>query len=379
MKKYLIYILLFLQPVIDIFASFQLRYFNDIPSISALIRLAILIVMVIYILFKKNKKDYIMLLITFIFFIISVIHFHSISALLNVVKILFLPISILFFIRYEDKVNKNAIVYLYSTYLLLVIIPTIFGFNFNVYSADDAKKASLGLFYGGNELSAMLLGYLPIVLTYSKEYKIYQRVIFYLLIVLSFIFIGTKTLFLGGILVLLIMFIAKLINKSIKINKYVIACLIGVVIVLGGVLPFTPIAKNFKITLDYYNIHSIKDIKLSTIDDVIYSRRLTYASNLMNDYKDKDARHILLGVGTIQIKDSEIDIIDMLYIIGIIGMIVYLFLMIFIIKDNKLHNIYLLSFILFILMSCFSGHVFIKPNVLIYVGLLFNLNKSIKD
>ena len=99
----------------------------------------------------------------------------------------------------------------------------------------------------------------------------------------------------------------------------------------------------------------------------------------MNDYKDKDARHILLGVGTIQIKDSEIDIIDMLYIIGIIGIIVYLFLFIFIIKDNKLHNIYLFSFILFILMSCFSGHVFIKPNVLIYVGLLFNLNKSIKD
>ncbi|MBR6073113.1 MAG: O-antigen ligase family protein [Bacilli bacterium] len=379
MKKYLIYILLFMQPVIDIFASFQIRYFNNIPSISAIIRLAILLVMVLYILFKKNKKDYILLLITFIFFIISAIHFHSISAVLNVVKILFLPISILFFVRYDKDINKNMIVYVYVTYLLLVIVPTLLGLNFNVYAPDEAKKASLGLFYGGNELSAILLGYLPIVLVYSKEYKLYERIILYILILLSFTFIGTKTLFLGAILVLLIMFIYKIINKSIKLNKYAIVITIGILIVGAVILPFTPIAKNLKITLDYYNIHSIKDVNISTIDNVIYSKRLTYASNLMDDYGKQDLRHRLLGVGTITIKDSEIDIIDMIYIIGIVGIIFYLLVMIFIVKDNKLHNVYLLSFILFILMSCFSGHIFMKPNVLIYIGLLFNLNNKIKD
>ena len=381
MKKYLIYILLFIQPVLDVLTSFQLRYLNSISlSISAIIRLAILLAMILYIVLKRNKKDYIILFITFIFFLISVIHFHNISALLNVLKILYLPISILFFIRYKDKINKNLIVYTYVAYLLLVIIPTIFGFNFNVYADEEAKKASLGLFYGGNELSAILLGYLPIVLVYSKDYKIYERMILYILILASFMFIGTKTLFLGGILVLIIMFIYMVIKKTIKLNKYIIIVLIGAIVISCIVIPFTPIAKNFKITLDYYNIHSIKDVNISTIDDVIYSKRLTYASNLMDDFGKKDIRHKLLGVGTITIKDSEIDIIDMIYLIGIVGIVFYLLLMIFVIKGNKLHNVYLLSFILFILMSCFSGHILIKPNVLIYLGLLFNLNNNkIKD
>lgn len=379
MKKYLIYILLFMQPILDVLTSFQIRYFDNLPfSISAIIRLAILLVMVGYILFKKNKKDYIILLITFLFFIVSVIHFHNVSALLNVIKIIFLPISILFFIRYDKDINKNTIVYVYVTYLLLVIVPTILGLNFNVYAPDEAKKASLGLFYGGNELSAILLGYLPIVLCYSKDYKLYEKIILYLLIILAFVFIGTKTLFLGGILVLLIMFIYKIINKSIKLNKYVVIVTLALLFVGFVVIPFTPIYKNLKITLDYYNIHTIKDVNVSTIDNVIYSKRLTYASNLMDDFNNKDIRHRLLGVGTITIKDSEIDIIDMIYIIGIIGIIAYLLIMIFIIKDNRLYNVYLLSFILFILMSCFSGHIFMKPNVLIYMGLLYNLNKTYK-
>ena len=96
----------------------------------------------------------------------------------------------------------------------------------------------------------------------------------------------------------------------------------------------------------------------------------------MNDYSNHDIKDKLIGVGRIDIKDSEIDIIDMLYVIGIIGIIIYIGLLIYLLLTNKLKNIYLLSFILFVLMSCFSGHIFMKPNVLIYIGLLFNLNKN---
>ena len=380
MKKYIMYFLLFLQPVLDVLASYQIRYFDNLPfSISAIVRLIILGIMVIYILLKKNKKDLILLLLMSIYGVIAIVHFHSVSALFNVAKILFLPISMIFFIRYDDKINKNLIVYTYVSYLLLVIIPTMFGFNFNVYAEEEAKKASLGLFYGGNELSAILLGYLPLVLSYSKDYKIYEKIILYVLIILAFILIGTKTLFLGGILVLLIMFIYKIVNKTIKLNKYIIIGSIVAIVLACIVLPFTPIVKNLKVTLDYYNIHSIKDINVSTIDNVIYSKRLTYASNLMNEFGSKDVRHKVLGVGVMNTKDSEIDIIDMIYLIGIGGIIVYFIVMILIVKDNRLHNIYLLSFILFVLMSCFSGHIFMKPNVLIYISLLFNLNKQIKD
>ena len=210
MKKYLIYILLFLQPVLDIIASYQLRYFDNLPSISAIIRLVLLCFMVLYILRKHDKNDFLPLKMCAVMMIFAIVS-KSIPCIMNYFKIIYLPISILFFVNYDEKIDKKSIIILYSIYLLLVIIPTIFGFNFNVYSEEEAKRASLGLFYGGNELSAILLGLLPIVLIYSKELKLYFRIPFYILIVLAFIFIGTKTLFLGGILVLLIMGIVYLI------------------------------------------------------------------------------------------------------------------------------------------------------------------------
>ena len=376
MKKYLIYILLFIQPLLDILTSFQLRFFNSgIYSISAIIRLVLLAIMFIYILTKKNKRDYIILGLISVYSIVSFIHFKSIPLMMNVIKILYLPISILFFINYEEKIDKKKTVILYSIYLLLVVIPTLLGLNFDVYNNEEIKKASLGLFYGGNELSAVLLGLLPIIISYSKEFKLYIRLLLYIFIVASFILIGTKTLFIGGLLVLMVFFIYYLKNRKIKNKKYLIGGIIGVILLGIIAFPYTPIYKNFKITLDYYNIHSIKDVSVNTIDDVIYSKRLTYANNLLNDYNNHDIEDKLLGIGKIDIKDSEIDVIDVLYVIGIIGLIINVLLIIYLLLTNKLKNIYLLSFILFVLMSCFSGHIFMKPNVLIYIGLLFNLNK----
>ena len=377
MKKYLIYILLFIQPLLDILTSFQLRFFNaNIYSVSAIVRLVLLAIMFVYILTKKNKRDYIILGILSIYSIVSFIHFRSIPLMMNVIKIIYLPIAILFFINYEDKIDKKKIVLLYSIYLLLVVVPTLFNVNFDVYNNMELKKASLGLFYGGNELSAVLLGLLPIILSYSKELDIYKRVIVYVLTVTSFLLIGTKTLFIGGLLVLFIFFIYYLKNKKIKNKKYLIGGIIGTILLGIIVFPYTPIYKNLLITLDFYNIHSIKDVSVNTIDDVIYSKRLTYANNLLSDYNNHNIEDKLLGIGKIDIKDSEIDVIDVLYIIGIVGLVVCTLLLVYLFITNRLKNIYLLSFILFVLMSCFSGHIFMKPNVLIYIGLLFNLNKN---
>ena len=80
-------------------------------------------------------------------------------------------------IIYYSREKKNNIILLYTIYLLLVIVPTLLHINFDVYSGEEAKKASLGLFYGGNELSAVLLGYLPLILTYLKEIDLYKRLI----------------------------------------------------------------------------------------------------------------------------------------------------------------------------------------------------------
>ena len=57
-------------------------------------------------------------------------------------------------------------------------------------------------------------------------------------------------------------------------------------------------------------------------------------------------------------------------------MIIYLIFMIDGFRKSKLKEHYLLSIILFILMSLTSGHVLIRPMVSIYMALIFILNKN---
>ena len=70
------------------------------------------------------------------------------------------------------------------------------------------------------------------------------------------------------------------------------------------------------------------------------------------------------------------DVFDILFRVGILGFIIYIILFIRLLYNNKLKGIYLFSFILFTLISLFTGHVFISTCVAIYPALLFLLNKS---
>ena len=75
-------------------------------------------------------------------------------------------------------------------------------------------------------------------------------------------------------------------------------------------------------------------------------------------------------------KGIEIDIFDIFFSIGIIGILIYGYLCFKNIKDFKLKGIYLFTLVLSIMISLVTGHVLNMPNVSIYVGLLFVLNKQ---
>jgi hypothetical protein len=300
---------------------------------------------------------------------------HTFSLAINAIRIFYLPVLILFFNNEDINISKKQILILYLIYLLLLIIPSIFGISMDTSNLGD-KELYLGLFNGGNELSGILLGLLPIIIVYSKDIKnIIVRIIYYLLIVISFVLVSTKTLFFGGVLVLIVYLFTRIKNKKILVGG-----IIGVILLSCVILPFTPVINNIKVTLDYYEIHNITDLfNIKTFDNVVYSRRLSYANNLLEEYNNSDLSNKLFGLSSINLlKDAELDLVDIFATIGLIGFIVYISIMIYIIYKYKLKGWYLFSFILFIIMSCFSGHILNKPLVAIYIALLFRLNKEVK-
>ena len=375
----LIIIFLFLQPLLDVLTSIQIRYSIFNVYISSVIRILFMLFILIYMIIYKY--DFKLIILMFIYAFIDgsyLLLSHSASLVFNSIRIFYLPVLIMFFNNYELKIKKNYILIIYLIYMLLLLIPIIFGFSFDVYSSLEDKKGFIGLFYGGNELSGILLGLLPIILVYLKDIKIYFRIIYYVLIIATFILLSTKTLFIGGVLVLLVFLIKYLKKRKSKNNKYIIGGIIGVLALLLIILPFSPVMTNIKITLDYYGVNNINQLfNIETIDNVIYSRRLSYANNLLNEYKASNIQSKLFGLTNINdIKDSELDLVDIYMTIGLVGFIVYMFIMIYLIKKYRLKDNYLFSLILFIIMSCFSGHILIKPAVAIYMALIFNLYKE---
>ena len=383
MKKIIdkiIIIFLFIQPLLDVLTSIQIRYNFLSIYISSIIRVVFMLFVLIYMIIYKYDLKIIILLFIYGLIELGYLYFgSSLSLLFNVIRIFYLPVMILFFSKYDININKKYILIIYLMYLLLLLIPTVCGFSFDIYTGADDKKGFIGLFYGGNELSGILLGMLPIILIYLKDIKkIYLRVIYYVLIVATFILVSTKTLFLGGILVLLVFLYRYIKNKRIKNKKGIILSIVGVLLLVLIILPYTPVMNNIKITLNYYGINEPKDVfSLYALDNVVFSRRLSYADNLFNEYSNSSIQNRLLGLPTVNtIKDSEIDLVDIFVTIGLIGLIIYVFIMTYLIRHEKMKFEYKLSLILFIVMSLFSGHILIKPAVSIYMGLIYNLNKE---
>ena len=382
----IIMLFLLLGPFIDIVTSFQVK--NNLSlTIGTILRGLFFVFVIIYLYKNKISKKLVTLFI--IYFILAISYYflytknNILSEIVNIIKIFYLPFLIHFFNNYNnEKINDKLIVIIYLFYLNLVIIPFIFGIGNNLSDVYKEKHGYFGLFYGGNELSAILLGLLPIVFNYLIKSKNYLLKIFiFLEIVICTILIGTKTLFLGIILVLIYFYIIYLKNKSVKrkskfIMTFIIILFASLTIIIS---PKLNVVKNMKVTLDYYNVKKVNDFSFKKVDEVIFSKRLSNLGNVNKAYVKSDFKAKLYGLGIDKInrlKDVEIDIFDLFYSVGIFGFIIYIFI---IYQKQKLKSYYKFSLILFILMSISSGHILLEPMVSIYIALLCILNKNCKE
>lgn len=148
------------------------------------------------------------------------------------------------------------------------------------------QLTSKGWFTGANEISAVLLFTLPIVLYNASKKKISLFDIGILLQVVAMIMIGSRTASLGWILVYaatLILYVVMQIIRKLEINKiFLIKCLIifgfGIFLTLHS-----PIVKRYKYFETYekiynQNLESVPNYKLQ------YAKRIINGENLILEY-----------------------------------------------------------------------------------------------
>lgn len=379
-------IFIIIQPILDSISYLQGRYLSNVISLSSLIRTFFLGLMIIVLLCKDKRKEVFILLIFFITYLGGQVLLNKnslVSSLNSLLTVFYLPVSLLFFKSRDNKyLNLRVITYIYLGYLSLIIIPYLFKYGNYASNFYEGKSGFYGLFYGGNEISNILVILLPLVIEYLKERKDLFLIILVFLELMGCIYlVGTKTIIIGSILVS-IYYLGKY-YKSLdkRFRRWLVTLGVIGIILLIIVIPKLNVYKNIMMAINFYNL-SIKEIfSLKGLDKLVFSGRLEILGKVNGLYMKSNWSNIFLGLSNSYInvyKGIEIDIFDIFYTVGILGIGVYIYLSYKGLKKSKMKEPYLVSLVLGILISLVTGHVLMSPNVSIYLGVFLLLNNNSK-
>ena len=275
---------------------------------------------------------------------------------------------------------------LYFIYLNLIIIPYFLGIGYSVSEFYKEKIGYLGLFYGGNEISAILTCLLPISLITLKDKNQIIKIIFIIELFMCTYLIGTKTL-MFGVLIVFIYFIIRYLSCSYKnfskLKKFIVIIIpILILVSICIIIPYTPMFKNIITAAKFFKVDSNNLFSMYGLNKIVFSGRLGFLEIINDIFINSPILSIFMGIGKttlINTKLIEIDIFDIFYSIGIIGFVIWILYMIKGMKNVKLNGIYKFTFILLIIISIFAGHILTSTNVSIYLALIIILNKNEKE
>lgn len=442
------YLFFLILPFIDLITGLVSR-FIDLPiSIGMIIKGLYILLIAIYILFyskSNHKKKFIIYISLCVIF--TLMYFITKTDLLNT-KYLFNEIStlfktffasIIFFaflvmvddFKYEEKDINKLMIYSLITYVILLVVPTITNTNFNSYITKD-NEGSIGWFYAANDISSIILMLYPFIYTYlnkkinNNNKKTYLYYLFLPLTIYSIFIIGTKTSWLGLILVSIITLISYILKKE-KKNIILLSIVLISIMLLTLITPaFKNInketnrqnrntvtqketIKNTNVTeekdrletlkekCDTHKFSEIIDKRTYNLTNIILSGRQNKAYSTYLIYQSSKFSNKIFGIGfsnTDKINNCyarkyiEMDFLDILFHYGIIGLLLILTPFMYILKislnnknniKNAISNILITLVIIFI--SSTAGHVIGYPTANLYLSIYLlliyiNLNKK---
>lgn len=384
-------IFILIQPFLDALTCIQVKSNFQFLSVSVICRGIAFVTILIYLIIRKDNRKNILFFI--IYFLLSIIYTMLLTnnnintEITNLFQIFYLPFFIIFFSNYDnEKINNDLVLKLYFIYLNLIIIPYFLEIGYSVSEFYKEKIGYLGLFYGGNEISAILTCLLPISLKTLKDKNQIIKIIFIIELFMCTYLIGTKTLMLGVLIVFMYFFILYLknnFNKFSKLKKFFMITIPSILLILLVIiLPFTPMFKNIITAAKFFKVDSNNLFSMYGLNKIVFSGRLGFLEKINDIFINSSILSIFMGIGKttlLSVKLIEIDILDIFYSIGIIGFVIWLLYMIKGMKSVKFNGIYKFTFILLIIISIFAGHILTSTNVSIYLALMIILNKNKKE
>lgn len=404
----IISIFILIGPILDFLTGICIHTLNISFTIGIIVRVLFLlfICIVTIFIFKKKKLiiPYLIIGLYFILYVLGIILYKDNNNLFfeiqNLVKVFYFPIIFLSLYSIKDKVdiNNKVLIKTLFLYLILILIPTVFGIGYKTY--EITKAGTLGFFNSANEISGIISILTPIMFIMLKDKKnIILKVLLGLMYLVVILMMGTKTPLLALCFTIGV-FLAYLVIESIKQKKYKKIIITLSILLLGVfgiilVLPKTNFYKNIKTHLDFLEVESIADVfkDKKLIDHFIFSQRLTFLEKENKLYSKSNLYLKTFGIGYLnngkETKMIEMDYFDIFYHHGIIGFIVYFSIIIYLlakkIKFNKSFEGYMLrtSFVLIGILSFFTGHIITAPAVSIIVTVLLlkilGVNNEIKN
>lgn len=261
------------QPIIDILTFFMKEYFGLNVTLGILIRALFLVYIILYMFFKdeKHKKNnYIYIFSLGIFFVMNIVinyifkdSYSFSNEIKNIIKIVYFPLTLLFFIRYNqnsDKENKLSIKIFCINALIIsgaMILSKLTGTQLCSYGQTlNCAKGSSGWFYSANELGSLLIVLFAVVLyEFYKSNFSFNNMIVIILLIYTILTIGTKASFLGFVLILvatLVFYIVKIVFKRKEHNKRAILMSLVLVLMSYLLIPSMPVCyNNYKLFLNY--------------------------------------------------------------------------------------------------------------------------------
>ncbi|AIF45592.1 O-antigen ligase family protein [Virgibacillus sp. SK37] len=400
----LLFFLIIIQPILDLLTPLT----KDLPlSIGALFRAILMLGLFFYIantFFKKNKAyftayagSFFAIAIMFVINFTSKPHFVFFTELNFLLKVSYFLVMTYFILNLlQKKPWQNALI-LKAT----MIASCLIGFSFwlaiftetSISSYMDANAGYSGWFFAANELSVIvliLLGIIVSTLTYTNDLLAWLS---FLLIISMIPMIGTKTAFLGGLVIVLGHTILLLWKTRMRVWKHpTVTAYLLVIILFFTLLPFTPATSDSRPN-SMQQAEQSKPVVIHTDTSAIYmhpkvvhvlSSRPIYLESIKTDFQEAELSRQLFGLGYAgdyekQPKIIEMDFFDLFFSFGYIGSILLLlpiFMIIWQTVRRPSSSMAAKGNLLLILLLCggisfLAGHVLFAPSVMSYIALLF--------
>lgn len=271
--KKIIYIVIALQPIIDILTYFMKEYAHMNLTIGIIVRTILLVYALFYIIFSKkfvkNKTILLELLALFVVFIINILvsvknKTFIIGDIKNIMKVCYFPIMLMFFLMYNKKSSEKL------SYKILVINGLIISSSILIAKLNGTQVCTYGdtinciegysgWFYSANELGMILVLLFGAVLYdfYKTNYSILS-LISLIMMLYSVLCLGTKASFVGALGILCLNLIFQFIRLVFFRNKqhaimFVVSLFIPLFVYL--LIPSIPVCYNNYDLFRSYNIY----------------------------------------------------------------------------------------------------------------------------